>query len=100
MCHSDSYSDIGCAAVLHKEGCRFLIGIGYETFPEDRCGDNPQGPGKYLDVREQNIMKWIKNEIKSTYCYLGFVATHIMPSHESYVIFMTFRNLQTNINKR
>ena len=64
MCHSDSYSDIGCAAVLYKEGCRFIIGIGIEIFPGDRCGDQPQGPGKFLDVREHDVMDWIKEEIK------------------------------------
>ena len=64
MCHSDSYSDIGCAAVLYKEGCRFIIGIGVEIFPGDRCGDQPNGPGKFLDIREHDVMDWIKEEIK------------------------------------
>ena len=64
MCHSNSYSDIGAPAVLHKDGCVFLIGIGYEIFPGDKCGDNPQGPGKYLDVREKALIGWIEEEIK------------------------------------
>ena len=61
MCDSHLYSDIGAPAVLTKDGCDWLIGIGYHIYPGDKCGDNPQGPGKYLDVREGEILRWIMN---------------------------------------